>query len=412
MENPKERFILFVARKKGREEEISVEESFNELVELVETAGAEVCGSLIQNVESIHKGYYLGKGKINELKELVEKCGASGVVCDDELTPMQFRNLTELLEIKVLDRTMIILDIFADRAISKEGKIQIEMARLKYEYSRVGGEGMSRQGIGGRGPGEKKLELDKRQIRNRMDILKQELEEIKRHRNLLRLRREKNQVPIIAIIGYTNVGKSTLLNAISGSNIYAENKLFATLDTTTRKVVLPNGSECRFIDTVGFIRKLPHHLVKAFYSTLEEAKFANIILHVIDASSPYIYTHNQVVEETLNHLDIKDIPIIKVYNKIDKLEDTNEISNNHSVYISALCNENINELFKAIENILYEEMKQFKICIPYNNSELVGYCHENAQKLNIDYIEEGICITGFIHNSKFYKISPYLLKNS
>ncbi|OON97962.1 MAG: GTPase HflX [Candidatus Epulonipiscium fishelsonii] len=412
MENIKERFILFVARKKSFENEISVEESFNELSELVETAGAQTCGTLIQNVENIHKGYYLGKGKIDELKELIEKCDASGVVCDDELTPMQFRNLTELLGTKVLDRTMIILDIFANRAISKEGKIQIEMARLKYEYSRVGGEGMSRQGIGGRGPGEKKLELDKRQIRNRMDILKQELEEIKKHRSLLRLRREKTQIPIIAIVGYTNAGKSTLLNTISGSNIYAEDKLFATLDTTTRKVVLPNGSECRFIDTVGFIRKLPHHLIKAFYSTLEEAKFANIILHVIDTSSPYMMTHNQVVEETLSHLGIKDIPIIKVYNKIDRLNEITESNNEHSVYISALSNKNINILFKMIENILYEEMKQFKICVPYNNSELVGYCHENAQKLNIDYIEEGICITGFIHNTKFYKILPYLLKNS
>ncbi|OOB76918.1 MAG: GTPase HflX, partial [Epulopiscium sp. Nuni2H_MBin003] len=285
-----EKLIVFVAYKKQSLEEQAILESLEELKELIDTAGGEVVGELVQRVEKINSSHYLGKGKVEELKLYIDEVGATGVVCDQELTPVQMKNLSEMLDIKVMDRTLIILDIFAVRAQSKEGKLQVEMAQLKYRYSKLIGtrDMLSRQAggvIGSRGPGEKKLELDKRHIRERMDILKQELEEVTRHRTLLRQKREKDNVPIVAIVGYTNAGKSTLLNSLSDSDIYAEDQLFATLDTTIRKVILPSGTEIRLVDTVGFIRHLPHHLIKAFYSTLEESRYSDIIIHLIDASS-------------------------------------------------------------------------------------------------------------------------------
>ncbi|MGL4798113.1 MAG: GTPase HflX, partial [Cellulosilyticaceae bacterium] len=280
-----ERFILFAAQKKRDNEEEALE-SLEELEELVKTAGALTINKFLQRVDSINPGYYIGTGKVEELRLAIEAYGATGVVCDDELSPVQMRNLTEALNTKVMDRTMVILDIFAQRARSREGKLQVEIAQLRYQNSRLTGFGvmLSRQGgIGSRGPGEKKLELDKRHIRARMEQLESEIKEVEKHRHLLRTRRQKNSSPVVAIVGYTNAGKSTLLNALSGSDIYAQDQLFATLDPTTRAVTLPSGTEIMVTDTVGFIRKLPHHLIKAFYSTLEEAKYADIILHVMDA---------------------------------------------------------------------------------------------------------------------------------
>lgn len=407
-----EKLILFAAQKKNLKEEVAWE-SLEELEELVSTAGATTLMKMLQRVETIHSGHYIGSGKVQELRELVELHGATGVVCDDELSPMQMRNLTELTNTKVMDRTMIILDIFAQRARSKEGKLQVEMAQLKYQYSRLSGFGqmLSRQGggIGTRGPGEKKLETDKRYIRTRMDILKKEIEDMERHRGVLRSKREKNNIPVVAIIGYTNAGKSTLLNTLSGSDVYVENQLFATLDPTVRAVTLPSGGEAMFTDTVGFIRKLPHHLIKAFYSTLEEAKYADILLHVLDSSSIYLETHRQVVYETLDKLGIKDIPIITVYNKIDQVEESfsKEDPGDYQIEISAKTGLYTDELLKVIEKIIYENMKPFKILLPYTVPELLAFCHQNGEKLEESYENEGVLVSGYMNKDKLYKIQLY-----
>ncbi|MGL4346115.1 MAG: GTPase HflX [Cellulosilyticaceae bacterium] len=409
-----ELLILFAAQKKQYDEK-DAWESLDELEELVQTAGAQTAVKVLQRLDSINPGHYIGSGKVQEIKQMLHTYGATGVVCDDELSPVQMRNLTEMLEVKVMDRTMVILDIFAQRARSKEGKLQVEMAQLKYQYSRLSGFGqmLSRQGggIGTRGPGEKKLETDKRYVRTRMDILKREIGEMERHRELLRSRRDKNNVPVVAIVGYTNAGKSTLLNKLSGSEVYAANQLFATLDPTVRSVALPSGTEMMLTDTVGFIRKLPHHLVKAFYSTLEEAKYADIILHVMDVSSEHLETHLEVVYETLEKLEIKDIPIISVYNKIDQVEG-NYIKDTHTetqVAVSAKSGTNLDELLQVIENIIYEEMKHFKVMLPYTVPDVLAFCHKYGEKLEEEYQNEGVFLTGYINQDKFYKVQPYLI---
>lgn len=414
LKKEKEVVILFAAQKKNLKEE-DAWESLDELEELVNTAGAQAVVKVLQRVESINPGYYIGTGKVEELKELIVRHGATGVVSDDELSPVQMRNLSQELGVKVMDRTLVILDIFAQRARSKEGKLQVEIAQLKYQYSRLTGFGemLSKQGggIGTRGPGEKKLELDKRHIRTRMELLQAELEAFEKHRQLLRSRRQKNNVPIIAIVGYTNAGKSTLLNALCESDVYAENQLFATLDPTTRSATLPSGSEIMLTDTVGFIRKLPHHLVKAFYSTLEEAKYADIILHVMDASSEHLATHNKVVHETLKRLDITNIPIITVYNKIDQVEGyyPKDETSTHNVEISAKNKLNLDQLLAIIEEMLYISMQPFKVLLPYSVPELVAFCHAQGERLEEEYVNEGVLIKGFIHKDKFYKIENYCI---
>ena len=270
-------------------------DSLEELEELAKTAGAKTVGVVIQNREYMHPGTYVGKGKIDEIKELIWELDATGIICDDELSPAQMRNLQDELDVKVMDRTLLILDIFAARATTSEGKIQVELAQLKYRQSRLAGFGIALSrlggGIGTRGPGEKKLEMDRRLIKGRITQLNRELKEVRRHRELTREHRAKTKIPVVAIVGYTNAGKSTLLNKLTGANVLEEDKLFATLDPTTRNLRLPSGQEILLTDTVGFIRKLPHHLIEAFKSTLEEAKYADMILHVVDASNPQMDEH-------------------------------------------------------------------------------------------------------------------------
>lgn len=409
-----EKFILFAAQKKNLKE-ADAWESLDELEELVATAGATVAVKVLQRVDSISPGHYIGSGKVLEIKELLELHGATGAICDDELSPVQMRNLSEVIGAKVMDRTMVILDIFVQRARSKEGKLQVEMAQLKYQYSRLSGFGqmLSRQGggIGTRGPGEKKLETDKRYIRTRIEILQREILDMERHRGLLRTRREKNKVPVVAIVGYTNAGKSTLLNTLSGSDVYVQNQLFATLDPTVRAVKLPSGSEIMLTDTVGFIRKLPHHLVKAFYSTLEEAKYADIILHVTDASSVHAQTHQEIVYDTLDKLKIKDMPLITVYNKIDQAPDIylKDDKAEHEVAISAKNGINTDKLLQMIEDILYDEMKAFDIMLPYTEPELLAFCHSNGEKLQEEYLNEGVSLKGYLHKDKYYRIKDYVI---
>ena len=340
-------------------------ESMKELAELVDTAGATVLDSIIQSRERMHPGTYIGKGKIEEVKERVIELGATGVVCDDELTPAQLRNLEDLLDTKVMDRTMVILDIFAKRATTSEGKIQVELAQLKFSSARLVGlrSSLSRLGggIGTRGPGEKKLEMDRRLIHERISQLKAELKKVENHRDLIRKSRDENLAFNVAIVGYTNAGKSTLLNKLTDANILAEDKLFATLDPTTRKLKLGSGQEILVTDTVGFIRKLPHHLIEAFKSTLEEAKYANLLIHMVDASNEEASSQMLVVYDTLKSLDVVDKDIITVFNKTDLMEENMELPRDfHAdkvLKMSAKTGEGIEDLKKTVED---EQRKQIK----------------------------------------------------
>ena len=367
-----ERVILFAASTNDSDD---TEESVEELKELVKTAGAETVGTVIQNRENIHPGTYLGKGKIQELKEMVWESGATGVVCDDELSPAQLKNLEDALDTKVMDRTMIILDIFAARAKTREGKIQVELAQLRYRAVRLVGlrNSLSRLGggIGTRGPGETKLEVDRRRIHERISQLKSELQDVERHRDVVRKQREQSGTLTAAIVGYTNAGKSTLLNKLTGAGILAEDKLFATLDPTTRALVLPGGEKVLLTDTVGFIRKLPHHLVEAFKSTLEEARYCDVILHVVDCSNPQMDMQMHVVYETLRRLDIKDKEIITVFNKVDRPDaDTacRDMSADYKVRLSAKTGEGIGELLDLFAVILRNRRIYFEKVFAYKNA--------------------------------------------
>ena len=389
-----ERVILFAASTNASDD---TEESVEELRELVKTAGAETVGVVIQNRENIHPGTYLGKGKIQELKEMVWESGATGVVCDDELSPAQLKNLEDALDTKVMDRTMIILDIFAARAKTREGKIQVELAQLRYRAVRLVGlrNSLSRLGggIGTRGPGETKLEVDRRRIHERISQLKSELQDVERHRDVVRKQREQSGTLTAAIVGYTNAGKSTLLNKLTGAGILAEDKLFATLDPTTRALTLPGGEKVLLTDTVGFIRKLPHHLVEAFKSTLEEARYCDVILHVVDCSNPQMDMQMHVVYETLRRLDIKDKEIITVFNKVDRPDaDTacRDMSADYKVKLSAKTGEGIEELLDLFAIILRNRRIYFEKVFAYRDAGRIQTIRKSGQLLSEEYQDDGI----------------------
>ena len=350
-------------------------ESLQELEELTRTAGAVTVGSVMQSRESVHPATYLGKGKLEELKEIIYNLDATGVICDDELTPAQLNNLERELECKVMDRTMVILDIFAGRARTSEGKIQVELAQLKYRAARLVGmrASLSRLGggIGTRGPGEKKLEMDRRLIHQRIGQLKEQLEEVQRHRTLIRTQREKSRTKVAAIVGYTNAGKSTLLNALTGAGVLEEDQLFATLDPTTRVLDLPGKQQILLTDTVGFIRKLPHHLIEAFKSTLEEAKYADIILHVVDASNPRKETHMHVVYDTLKQLGVENKKVITLFNKQDLCLDKEQLRDfqaDHVLNISARTGEGLEEVKEILEQTLREGQVYIERLYPYEQA--------------------------------------------
>ena len=391
------------------------EESLDELNELVKTAGAVTVGRVIQNREAVHSGTYVGKGKIDEIRELAASVGATGIVCDDELTPAQMRNLSEELPYKIMDRTLIILDIFASRATTSEGKIQVEAAQLKYRMARLVGFGatMSRIGgsmgaggpIGTRGPGEKKLELDRRLIKNRIVQLNNELKEITTHRELARNQRKKNAIPVVAIVGYTNAGKSTLLNKLTDAGVLAEDKLFATLDPTTRNVTLESGQNVLLTDTVGFIRKLPHHLIEAFKSTLEEAKYADIIIHVVDASNPQMDAQMHTVYQTLSELGADDKTVITLFNKQDKVENEvilKDFKAEKVVYGSAKTGEGLSELKNVLEEILRSQKIYIEKVYPYDKAAKIQLIRKYGQLLSEEYTEEGIAVKAYIP-SEFYE---------
>lgn len=396
----KERVILVGVSTRENDD---TEDSLDELKDLVKTAGAEAVGRVIQKRELVHPGTYVGKGKIEEIRELLWELDATGIVCDDELSPAQMNNLTDILDVKVMDRTMVILDIFAGRASTSEGKIQVELAQLKYRQSQLTGAGraMSRLGggIGTRGPGEKKLEMDRRLIKNRIAQLNRELREVKRHRELTREQRTKNRIQVVAIVGYTNAGKSTLLNTLTGAGVLQEDQLFATLDPTTRSRKLPSGQEILLTDTVGFIRKLPHHLIDAFKSTLEEAKYADLILHVVDASNPQMDEQMYVVYETLQRLEAMDKPVVTAFNKMDRIGESltvRDFKADRIVQVSAKTGEGLEALLQAIEEILREQKIYIERVYSYQESGKIQLIRKYGELLEEEYKEDGIHVSAYV----------------
>jgi GTP-binding protein HflX len=396
-----ERVILVAISMQRQEAETQA--SIEELEDLVKTAGAITVGVVIQNRDKFHPGTYVGKGKIEEIREEIERTNATGIICDDELSPAQLRNLESELNAKVIDRTILILDIFAKHAHTKEGKLQVELAQLKFTLSRLAGLGASLSklggGIGTRGPGEKKLEMDRRYIRDRIGILKDELEEMKRHRDMLREGRKNIGKPMIAIVGYTNAGKSTILNQLTDAGVLQEDKLFATLDPTTRNLSLPDGKEIMLTDTVGFVRKLPHHLIQAFKSTLEEAAFADILLHVVDSSSPQASRHIEVVYETLEKLGAGDKPVLTLFNKIDKEgADTSlkDLKAFKTVNMSAINSVGFDEMLKILEDKLQEDKILIKTTIPYDQGSTLQAIRVYGQILKESYENDGTYIEAYV----------------
>lgn len=375
----------------------------DELEELVRTAGAKTLYKMIQNRDRAHPGTYLGKGKLEEVKDLIWELDATGVVCDDELSPAQLRNLEQALDTKVMDRTMVILDIFASRANTSEGKIQVELAQLKYRAARLVGlrSSMSRLGggIGTRGPGEKKLEMDRRLIHERIGQLKEELRNVEKHRDLIRQQRSRNHTTVAAIVGYTNAGKSTLLNQLTDAGILAENKLFATLDPTTRNLELPSGQQILLTDTVGFIRKLPHHLIEAFKSTLEEARYSDIILHVVDCANPQMDMQMYVVYETLKQLKVTDKIMVTVYNKIDMQREVRlpkDLSADYQLAVSARTGEGMGELKDTLESILRNQKVYLEKIYPYQEAGKIQMIRKYGELLSEEYKETGIEVKAYV----------------
>lgn len=408
LEDLKERVILVGVSEQDGDD---AEDSLAELAELVKTAGASVAGTLIQKRELIHPGTYVGTGKVAEIAELLERTGATGIVCDDELSPAQLKNLETMLNTKVMDRTLIILDIFATRATTSEGKIQVELAQLKYRLSRLTGLGRSMSrlggGIGTRGPGEKKLEIDRRLINDRIAQLNRELKEVVKHREIARAKRERNAVPVVAIVGYTNAGKSTLLNHLTDAEVLEEDKLFATLDPTTRMLELEGHQQVLLTDTVGFIRKLPHHLIEAFKSTLEEAKYADYIIHVVDASNPQRDKQMYIVYETLDHLGVKNKKILTLFNKIDIRTDDDPLQDfraDHVLQISATENAGLDAVKDVLQEMLREDKIYIERVIPYAQAGVLQLVRNKGELVSEEYVPEGISIRAYVPMEVYGKL--------
>ena len=371
------------------------EDSVTELAELVKTAGATVVGTLIQKRETIHPGTYVGTGKVEEIAQLIAQTGATGIVCDDELSPAQLRNLENMLDTKVMDRTLIILDIFAARATTSEGKIQVELAQLKYRLSRLSG------------PGEKKLEIDGRLINDRIAQLNRELKEVVKHREITRAKRAKSEVPVVAIVGYTNAGKSTLLNHLTDAEVLEEDKLFATLDPTTRMLELDGHQQVLLTDTVGFIRKLPHHLIEAFKSTLEEAKYADYIFHVVDASNPQMDKQMHIVYETLDHLGVKNKKMVTLFNKMDQRTEEEPLQDfraDHILQISAANNQGLDEIKALLQEMLREDKVYIERVIPYAQAGIIQLVREKGELVSEEYVPEGIEIKAYVPMEVYGKL--------
>jgi GTP-binding protein HflX len=386
--------------------------SLDELFELVKSAGAEPVLSVTQNLQRPETGTFVGTGKLKEIAEICQQQEIDLLVFDSELSPTQIKNIEAETDVRVIDRTTLILDIFAQRARSKEGKLQVELAQLKYMLPRLTGKGiaMSRLGggIGTRGPGETKLETDRRHIRRKMETLKEELAEVEKHRSMLRKRREKDGIITCAIVGYTNAGKSTLMNYLTDAGVLAQDKLFATLDPTSRALKLPSGVTVMLIDTVGLVRRLPHHLVEAFRSTLEEAAQSDIILNVCDASSEEARTHMKVTTDLLESLGCGDTPIITVLNKCDLIDDRTIAQDFQSyVKISAKNGTGIDELLKAIDDNLPVRLKKVHLLIPFASAGLANEIRTNGTLICEDYVADGIELEAIVDEQLYYRVSKY-----
>ncbi|MGN0700231.1 MAG: GTPase HflX [Oscillospiraceae bacterium] len=393
--------------------EYDCESSMDELSELARTAGAEEIARVIQKRDAYVSATVIGEGKLAEVKELCEKLGAELIIFDCELSSSQIRNIEDETNVRVIDRTMLILDIFAGRAVSREGKLQVELAQLRYRLPRLMGigAGLSRLGggIGTRGPGETQLETDRRHIRRRIDKLAEELRELEERRGYQRARRKKDSVQVGAIVGYTNAGKSTLLNLLTDAGVLAENKLFATLDPTSRAIELPDGRSLMLVDTVGLIRRLPHHLVEAFKSTLEEAACADVIIHVCDVSDPEAAEKADVTLKTLAELGAAEIPVVTVLNKCDKLSE-NIPTDDTTVKISALKGEGIDRLLEVIAKTLPETAKRMKLLLPYDKAGLCSAIRENGKVFSEEYTESGVLVDALVDKMNIKQLSPYEIK--
>ena len=389
----------------------TTDESMRELGELVDTAGGEVVGEMVQNRPMPDSGTYFGEGKLEELKDAIDALEATLVVFDDELSPVQLRNISDILGVRVLDRSMLILDIFAMRARSGEGKLQVELAQLKYQLPRLRGMGLELSrtggGIGTRGPGETKLESDRRHIRTRIAALEEQIREIKKHRELLRSRRHKDGHITGAIVGYTNAGKSTLLNRLTDAGVFAEDKLFATLDTTSRAITLDDNRQIILIDTVGFIRKLPHYLVEAFKSTLEEAADADFVIHVTDASSPEADNHITVVDAVLDEIGVGGKPVINVYNKCDRENNCHPRDNGKNVFVSAKTGQGMQDLLDAIADTAPGKKFERTLLIPYSDGGVLNALHTNEKVLSEEYTAEGTLIKVLVDEAVYGSLKKY-----
>lgn len=400
MDQIKEKVIL-VGVDTGSED--SVESSLDELAELARTAGAEVAGRLIQARDTIHPGTYVGRGKLLELKDLLWETDATGIICDDELSSTQLGNLESELSCKVIDRTLLILDIFAARALTGEGRIQVELAQLRYRASRLSGLGRSLSrlggGIGTRGPGEKKLEMDRRLIRERISRLKRDLKDVEKHRELIRTQRKQSGLKVAALVGYTSAGKSSIENALTDAGILEDAMLFSTLDTTTRSLMLDRTQEILLTDTVGFIRKLPHHLVEAFKSTLEEAKYADIIIHVVDASNPRMDEQMHVVYDTLRQLGAEGKPVITLFNKQDRLEHevrVRDFQADYTIPCSAKTGQGLEELKQALLEIIRRDQIYIERLYDFSDAGKIQIIRSRGQLISEEYVPEGIAVKAYV----------------
>lgn len=426
--SPKEKAVLVGVEVQGMDKLLSMDSSLEELYLLSETAGVEVVGELTQKLDRPNPSTFIGSGKVEELKELVSALDADMVIFDDELSPRNFRDIEEQLPegIKVIDRTGLILDIFALHANTSEGILQVELAQHEYLYPRLtrawthlvrqaGGGGGRAGGVGGvglRGPGETQLEDDRRKIREQISLLKNELEKVRSHREQTRLKRKRSNIPLIALVGYTNAGKSTLLNRLTKADVYVADQLFATLDPTTRKLWLPDGKEALITDTVGFIQKLPHQLIAAFRATLEDITEADLLLHVVDISNPEAHAQWQSVIETLVEIEAQDIPMLTVLNKIDKGVDETEVNRNFpqfqdAVRISAQTGQGIDELQKRIKEYLYEAMVDICVKLPYQQMSLVSLFHQSGIVTKATHEIDHTLMEGKIPTRLYRLFAPY-----
>ncbi|QEK13632.1 GTPase HflX [Crassaminicella thermophila] len=419
-----EQRAILVGLSTGSKNEITtIENSLKELEELAKAAGAKVINTIIQNKQKIDSAFYIGKGKVEEIKILCDELDANLVIFNDELSGAQIRNLEESIERTIIDRTTLILDIFAQRAQSKEGKLQVELAQLQYRLPRLVGLGKSLSrtgaGIGTRGPGEKKLELDRRHILNRITDIKCQLKEIKKNREIQRKQRKKNEIPVVALVGYTNAGKSTLMNKLiskTGSlqedkEVYVEDMLFATLDTAHRKIALPSKEEFILIDTVGFVSKLPHALVEAFKATLEEVEYADLLLHVVDATNQDYEMQMKVTNKVLGELNVKDKRMILVFNKIDKIENIHIPSGEDIIHISALEEIGIDRLLCKIKEKIFADMKKAILLLPYDRGDIVSYLCDKTKMDKCVYKENGVLIETYLALADYNKYKNYMILN-